>query len=72
MSVILQILAYRNPLCWSHRFFKFYKQDLFFIEHGRLYNYADDNNLSYANQVYNTLMNFLEKESSILIEWFKY
>ena len=32
-----------------------------------------DNNLSYADQDYNTLMNFfLEKESSILIEWFKY
>jgi len=35
-----------------------------------LYNYADDNNLSYADQDYNTLMNFLEKESFILIEWF--
>jgi hypothetical protein len=42
----------------------------YFIEHGTLYNYADDNTFSYADQDYNTLINVLEKESSILIEWF--
>jgi hypothetical protein len=41
-------------------------------EHGTLYNYADDNTLSYADQDYNTLINVLEKESSILIEWFNF
>jgi hypothetical protein len=40
----------------------------YFIEHGTLYNYADDNTLSYADQDYNTLINVLENESSILIE----
>jgi hypothetical protein len=44
----------------------------YFIEHGTLYNYADDNTLSYADQDYNTLINVLEKESSILIEWFNF
>ena len=40
--------------------FNIFINDIFyFIEHGTLYNYADDNTLSYA-----------EKESSILIEWF--
>jgi hypothetical protein len=34
-----------------------------------LYNYADDNTLSYADQDYNILINVLEKESSILIKW---
>jgi hypothetical protein len=29
----------------------------YFIEHGTLYNYADDNTLSYADQDYNTLIN---------------
>jgi hypothetical protein len=33
-----------------------------------LYNYADDNTLSYADQDYNTLINVLETESSILID----
>ena len=42
------------------------------IEHGTLYNYADDNTLSYADQDYNTLINVLEKKSSILIEWFNF
>jgi hypothetical protein len=48
--------------------FKFFINDIFyFIEHGTLYNYADDNTLSYADQDYNTLINVLEKESSILL-----
>ena len=31
------------------------------IEHGTLYNYADDNTLAYADHDYNTLINVLEK-----------
>ena len=51
--------------------FNIFINDIFyFIEHGTLYNYADDNTLSYADQDYNTLINVLEKENSILIEWF--
>ena len=53
--------------------FNIFINDIFyFIEHGTLYNYADDNSLSYADQDYNTLINVLEKESSILIEWFNF
>jgi hypothetical protein len=37
-----------------------------------MYNYADDNTLSYTDQDYNTLINVLEKKSSILIEWFNH
>ena len=53
--------------------FNIFINDIFyFIEHGTLYNYADDNILSYADQDYNTLINILEKENSILIEWFNF
>ena len=48
----------------------FINDTIYFIEHGTLYNYADDNTLSYADHYYNTLINVLGKESSILIEWF--
>ena len=49
--------------------FNIFINDIFyFIEHGTLYNYADDNTLSYADQDYNTLINVLETESSILID----
>jgi hypothetical protein len=38
--------------------FNIFINDIFyFIEHGTLYNYADDNTLSYADQDYNTLIN---------------
>ena len=52
--------------------FNIFINDIFlnFIEHGTLYNYADDNTLSYTDEDYNTLINVLENESSILIEWF--
>jgi hypothetical protein len=51
--------------------FNIFINDIFyFIQHGTLYNYTDDNTLSYTDQDYNTLINVLEKESSILIEWF--
>jgi hypothetical protein len=39
-----------------------------------LYNYADDNTLSYVNDNYEKLIDIhvLEKESSVLIDWFKF
>jgi hypothetical protein len=40
----------------------FINDTIYFIEHGTLYNYADDNTLSYADQDYNTLINVLEKK----------
>jgi hypothetical protein len=57
---------YNGTLCFNI----FINDIVYFIEHGTLYNYADDNTLSYADHYYNTLINVLGKESSILIEWF--
>ena len=42
------------------------------IEYGTLYNYADDNTLSYVNDNYEKLIDILEKKSSVLIDWFKF
>ena len=44
----------------------------YFTEYGTLYNYADDNTLSYVNDNYEKLIDILEKESSVLIDWFKF
>ena len=44
----------------------------YFIEYGTLYNYADDNTLSYVNDNYEKLIDILEKENSVLIDWFKF
>ena len=53
--------------------FKIFINDIFyFIEYGTLYNYADDNTLSYVNDNYEKLIDILEKESSVLIDWFKF
>lgn len=41
-----------------------------FITHSTFYNYADDNTLSYASNSKSDLVNILEKESLILIDWF--
>jgi mannose/fructose/N-acetylgalactosamine-specific phosphotransferase system component IID len=47
--------------------FKFFINDIFyFIEYGTLYNYADDNTLSYVNDNYEKRIDILEKESSVL------
>jgi hypothetical protein len=52
--------------------FNIFINDIFyFIEHGTLYNYADDNTLSYVDDNFERLILILEKESSVLIEWFK-
>ena len=36
-----------------------------------LYNYADDNTLSYGYPDFNVLTSVLESESNVLINWFK-
>jgi hypothetical protein len=52
--------------------FNIFMNDIFyFTEHSSLYNYADDNTLSFANKMSNLVTETLEKESKILIEWFK-
>ena len=42
----------------------------YFIHNSELYNYADDNALSYADTNLNKLIKTLEEESKIPINWF--
>ena len=42
----------------------------YFIEKGKLFNYADDNTLSFSHPDFATLLTVLEQESRILINWF--
>ena len=43
----------------------------YFIKHSSLYNYADDNTLSFSSPDYDILISTLEAESQVLIDWFK-
>jgi hypothetical protein len=52
-------------------FFLNFITDIFcFISKSSLYNYADDNTLSYSDRDINRLTNVLEEESKVLITWF--
>ena len=42
----------------------------YFIEHGTLYNYADDNTLSFSCPDFDRFIQVLQSESLILINWF--
>jgi hypothetical protein len=44
----------------------------FFIKQGSLYNYTDDNTLSFCSPDFDKLISTLEVESNQLIEWFKF
>ena len=51
--------------------FNIFINDIFhFTTNSSLYNYADDNTLSYANRDIDTVISTLEKDSLALIEWF--
>ena len=51
--------------------FNIFLNDIFhFIKQAVIYNYADDNTLSFIHQNLDILKQVLEKESKILIEWF--
>ena len=51
--------------------FNIFINDIFyFINDSSLYNYADDNTLSYVSNDVDTLVSTLEKDSLILIDWF--
>ena len=52
--------------------FNVFINDIFyFIEHGTLYNYADDNTLSFSCPDFDRLIQVLQSESLILINWFQ-
>jgi retron-type reverse transcriptase len=51
--------------------FNIFFNDIFnFVEESILYNYADDNTLSYSDTELNKVVDILEKESLNLIHWF--
>jgi hypothetical protein len=51
--------------------FNIFLNDIFyFIHNSELYNYADDNTLSYADTDIKNIIKTLEEESKILINWF--
>ena len=53
--------------------FNIFVNDIFFfIKEGMLYNYADDNTLSYSHTCLQTVKNVLEKGCRELIAWFDY
>ena len=53
--------------------FNVFINDIFyFIHKGTLYNYADDNTLSYCTSNFDELVNVLQEESNILIDWFTF
>ena len=45
---------------------------IYFIEQSTLYNYADDNTLSFNHTNIDTLKSVLETESNVLIDWFNF
>ena len=50
--------------------FNIFLNDIFyFIEKGKLFNYADDNTLSFSHPDFATLLTVLEQESRVLIDW---
>ena len=53
--------------------FNVFINDIFcFIKKCDLYNYADDNTLSFHSPNFNEIINVLESESKILIDWFSF
>jgi hypothetical protein len=53
--------------------FNIFLNDIFyFVEESILYNYADDNTLSYSDTELNKVVDVLEKESLNLIRWFSH
>lgn len=53
--------------------FNIFINDIFyFIKTCTLYNYADDNTLSFHSPDFNELIKFLQREGKILIDWFSF
>ena len=51
--------------------FNIFINDIFhFTHHTKLYNYADDNTLSYSSPHFETMKHTLEAEGSALVYWF--
>jgi hypothetical protein len=64
--------GYRKGHSWALYFLKSLLMIFFyFVRKGTLYNYADDNVLSYGHPDFNVLTSVLESESNVVINWFK-
>ena len=50
----------------------FINDTFYFIKTCTLYNYADDNTLSFHSPDFNDLIKFLQQEGKILIDWFSF
>ena len=51
--------------------FNIFINDIFyFIDKAKLFNYADDNTLSFSHSDFATLVEILVRESKVLIDWF--
>ena len=51
--------------------FNIFINDIFhFTHHTKLYNYADDNTISYSSPHFDTMKQTLEAEGSALADWF--
>ena len=56
----------------GHVLFKIFINDIFYsIQESSLYNYADDNTLSYEGHNLHQLITVLERDSLTLINWFR-
>jgi hypothetical protein len=52
--------------------FNAFINDIFyFIKQGTLYNYADDNTLSFWHKNFDKVISVLQEESNVLIKWFR-
>ena len=53
-------------------FYAFINDIFYFIKHCDLYNYADNNTLSFHSPNFDEVVNVLQQESNILINWFHF
>ena len=61
---------YPKDLCWAQSCSISIQNDLFlFIKQATLYNYADDNTLTYFSKSMPDLINTLEKETGVALTW---
>ena len=52
-------------------FFNIFIHVFYFSKHGTLYNYADDNTVSFSTHDLDELIQVLQSESQILLDWFQ-
>ena len=71
MSGLPSTKVYLKDILGPLLFNVFINDIFYFVKHSSLYNYADDNTLSFSSPDYDHLISVLEAESQVLIDWFK-